>query len=150
MPGNDGRIIPPAKMRLSYLWMESGGLYLIDNGEVNVLWVGGAVVDTVLRDLFDVDDFFNVPKGPLPSLPSLLSQQVRHLIEYLAYRRGREVPFLVARQNMDGTELEFSNLLFEDENNDGMSYTDFLCEIHNQIRAGLKGGKGAWKSTSWF
>lgn len=149
MPRPDGRIHPPAPMRLSYLWMESGGLYLIDNGELHVIWVGGAVVDVVLRDLFDVDDFLKVPKGALPSLPTLLSQQVRHLIEYLAYRRDREVPLLIARQNLDASELEFSNLLFEDENNDGMSYTDFLCEIHDQIRTGLKTGKGSWKSSSW-
>ncbi|KZT62462.1 hypothetical protein CALCODRAFT_489824 [Calocera cornea HHB12733] len=149
MPGPDGHIHPPAPMRLSYLWMESGGLYLIDNSEVNVIWVGGACVDVVLRDLFDVDDFLQVSKGPLPSLPTLLSQQVGHLLEFLAYRRGRQVPLLIARQNLDAAELEFSNLLFEDENNDGMSYTDFLCEIHDQIRTGLKTGKGSWKSNSW-
>ncbi|KZO95302.1 hypothetical protein CALVIDRAFT_500066 [Calocera viscosa TUFC12733] len=149
MPGADGSIHAPAPMRLSYLWMESGGVYLIDNGEVNVIWVGGATVDVVVHDLFGVDDFLEIPKDPLPVLPTLLSQQVRHLLEFLAYRRGRQVPLLIARQNLDAAELEFSNLLFEDENNDGMSYTDFLCELHDQIRTGLKSGKGSWKSSSW-
>jgi protein transport protein SEC24 len=37
-----------------------------------------------------------------------------------------ELPVIIARQNMDGTEVEFANMLMEDSNNDALSYTD--CE----------------------
>ena len=33
-------------------------------------------------------------------------------------------PFLIARQNMDGSEIEVGNMLVEDENNAAMSCTD--------------------------
>jgi len=80
----------------------------------------------------------------LPVLKTLLSRQVRTLLRSLADARGREVPLLIARQSLDAEELELSNLLLEDENNDEMSYTDFLCEVHNEIRTSIKNGKGTW------
>lgn len=38
-----------------------------------------------------------------------------------------EVPVVIARQNLDGTEMEFANMLFEDSNNDALAYTE--CEL---------------------
>lgn len=38
-----------------------------------------------------------------------------------------EVPVVIARQNLDGTEMEFANMLFEDSNNDALAYTE--CKL---------------------
>lgn len=42
-------------------------------------------------------------------------------------RGGRRLPLYLARQNIDGIEVEFSNMLVEDANNDALSYVDYLC-----------------------
>lgn len=67
----------------------------------------------------------------LPNLPTRLSAQLRNIITYFESRYGIGcLPVLIARQNIDGTEFEFSNMLVEDSNNEQLSYIDFLCLTH--------------------
>lgn len=42
---------------------------------------------------------------------------------------------MIARMQIDPLELEFNSLLVEDENNNAMSYVDYLCYIHKQIQS---------------
>ncbi|KAG8921373.1 COPII coat Sec23p-Sfb3p heterodimer component [Tulasnella sp. 417] len=187
-----GRLSLPAPMPNSYLWMEPDGAYLMDNGFVTILWLGGSVSPQILLDLFGTDDLaalgsgivrYNfLPPPPtitlietgyvqprLPILETQLSIQVRNLITHEETQRGgRVAPFLVARQNMDGSELEFGNMLVEDENNDMMSYVDckhlftiiyfecavflmldrftlvVLCHLHRQISDKLTAAQQTW------
>ncbi|KAG9014795.1 COPII coat Sec23p-Sfb3p heterodimer component [Tulasnella sp. 427] len=142
-----GRLSLPAPMPNCYLWMEPDGAYLMDNGFVTFLWLGASISPQVLLDLFGTDDLANVGPGVsrLPVLETQLSIQVRNLITHEeTHRGGRIVPFLIARQNTDGTELEFGNMLVEDENNDMMSYVDFLCHLHRQISEKLTAAQQSW------
>ena len=71
----------------------------------------------------------------LPELSTHLSVQVRNIILHGDLLRGRSLPIHVVRQNMDGAELEFSNLLIEDTNNDAMSYIDCKSSIILRVMA---------------
>lgn len=62
----------------------------------------------------------------LPKIPSYLSTQLRNILAHHARLAGHELPVVIARQNMDGSEVEFANMLVEDSNNDALSYTE--CE----------------------
>jgi protein transport protein SEC24 len=79
----------------------------------------------------------------LPKLPTKLSSQVRNLLSDFARQRCKPaLPVLIARQNLDGTEVELANSLVEDQNNDAMSYVDYLCHVHRIITTEMSGSGG--------
>lgn len=66
-----------------------------------------------------VADLRPLAQSTLPNLPTRLSAQLRNIITYFESRSGVGcIPVLIARQNIDGTEFEFSNMLVEDSNNE--------------------------------
>ncbi|KAF8328183.1 uncharacterized protein EI90DRAFT_3281390 [Cantharellus anzutake] len=132
---NTGWIPIPRYIPASHKFMESHGIYLIDNGELTVLWVGANTSPMHLRALFNADDVYDMPgTHNTPSSSSHLAQQLRNIVSVLERHRGGIVqPFLVARQNMDGSELQMGDMLVEDENNAAMSYIDYICHLHKII-----------------
>ncbi|KAJ7634627.1 sec24-related protein [Roridomyces roridus] len=143
-----GRIVLPDIMRDSHLYMEGHGVYLIDNGETMVMWIGGSVSPQLLLDLFGVDDIMALDSqmNELPRLETHISAQDQ--------RGGRIPKFHIARQNMDGAELEFSDMLVEDQNTGAMAYTDYLSFVHNQIKqvyreGGTLGGGVSLRGSIW-
>ncbi|KAL1672299.1 sec24-related protein [Schizophyllum commune] len=143
VPDEHGRITWPTLMRASHMFMEAHGVYLADNEELQILWVGASASPQLLLDLFGVDDIFAVePRMPaLPPLPTLLSRQVRAILaKRQAERGGRVLKFAIARQNLDGAEVEFADMLVEDENNGSMAYLDYMTYIHRKITHILSDG----------
>ncbi|KAF9271198.1 COPII coat Sec23p-Sfb3p heterodimer component, partial [Mortierella alpina] len=87
-------------------------------------------------EVFGVSTLDEVDPGmrQLPELTSRTSSQLRTIAEYMQNQRSKYLNLVIVRQGKDQVELEFSNLLVEDKNNDAMSYVDYLCAIHRMIQ----------------
>ncbi|KAH9067827.1 protein transporter SEC24 [Lactarius vividus] len=133
----------PSLMRGSHVFMQGNGIYLIDNEELQVLWVGQSASPQLLLDLFGVDDIFGVDirLTELPVLDTRLSKQVHNILAQRCKENGgRVTKFLIARQNFDAAEIEFADMLMEDHNNAALAYPDYLSLVHKQIIAAIQSG----------
>ena len=139
-----GHLVVPPTIRASFSRIEEGGAYLVDDGQVCLLWLHAHVSPNLLEDLFgegktslsELDSMMS----SLPVLETHLNAQVRNLLAYWASVRGSKgITIQLARQGLDGSEYEFARLLVEDRNNEAQSYVDWLVNLHRHIQMELSG-----------
>ncbi|KEQ90017.1 Sec23/Sec24 family protein [Aureobasidium pullulans EXF-150] len=140
----NGRLMMPSTIRASFGQIEEGGAYIVDNGQICLLWLHSQVSPNLLEDLFG--EGYNELKhldpfsSSLPVLETHLNAQVRNIMQYMEITRGsKAMTIQLARQGLDGAEYEFARLLYEDRNGEAQSYVDWLVHVHRQIQMELSG-----------
>ncbi|KAJ5888503.1 Sec23/Sec24 beta-sandwich [Penicillium taxi] len=149
----EGQLQVPPSLRASFSKIQEGGAYLVDNGQIVILWIHAQVSPNLLEDLFgpghNTLQELNPNHSSLPVLETHLNCQVRNILQYLSTVRGsKAVTIQLARQGLDGAEYEFARLLLEDRNNEAQSYVDWLVHTHRQISLELAGHRKKDESTS--
>ena len=134
----DGHLKMPRAIRASFSQIEEGGAYLVDNGQILLLWLHAQVSPNLLEDLFGegIDDLQKMDPNmsALPVLESHLNAQVRNILMSMEQGRGSKgMAIQLARQGLDGAEFEFARLLFEDRNAEASSYVDWLVMLHRGV-----------------
>ncbi|KAJ5933314.1 hypothetical protein N7454_005643 [Penicillium verhagenii] len=152
-PNEHGQLQIPPSLRATFSKIEEGGAYLVDNGQIVLLWFHAQVSPNLLEDLFGAGEISLSELSPnissLPVLETHLNAQVRNLLHYFSTVRGsKSMAIQMARQGMDGAEYEFARLLLEDRNNEAQSYVDWLVHTHRQINLELAGHRKKEESTS--
>ncbi|KAL0631781.1 COPII coat Sec23p-Sfb3p heterodimer component [Maublancomyces gigas] len=138
-PDATGHLKIPASIRASYSFIEEGGCYLIENGQLLLLWIHNQVSPNLLSDLFGPEitslNALDANLYELPLLETHLNAQVRNIMQYLKTQRGsKAISIQLARQGLDGAEYEFAGGLVEDRNNEERSYVDWLVHVHKFVQ----------------
>jgi protein transport protein SEC24 len=139
-----GHLVLPPSVRASFSRIDEGGAYLVDDGQVCILWLHARVSPNLLEDLFGEGktslESLDPMASSIPVLETHLNAQVRNLLAYWSTIRGsKAITVQLARQGLDGAEFEFARMLVEDRNNEAQSYVDWLVHVHHHIQLELNG-----------
>nr|CAD7267687.1 unnamed protein product [Timema shepardi] len=126
----------PSPIRCSSEKLRDDGVYLLENGIYLFLWIGLNVGMEWVQNVFGVHSAaqIDIDRTELLEIDNPLSMRIRDLIEDIRIQRHRSMRLTLVRQR-DKLELVFKHFLVEDRGLDGsVSYVDFLCHMHKEIR----------------
>ncbi|KEZ43594.1 Protein transport protein SEC24 [Scedosporium apiospermum] len=149
MPDNAGmpdpetsQIVLPPPLNLSSERLVSYGLYLIDDGQTQFLWVGRDAVPQLLADVFGVEDRtqLRVGKGSLPELENDFNERVRAVIQKSRDHRAKGVGsiivphlYIVREDGEPSLKLWAQTLLVEDRADQGLSAAQWLGVLREKV-----------------
>ncbi|XP_065058870.1 protein transport protein Sec24C-like [Rhopilema esculentum] len=133
---HDAELVPDI-LRCSIERMEDNGVYLLENGISMFIWVGLQASSDILQSLFNANTIgqVDIEMTQLPVLDTPLSKRVRAVITQIQSERQRFLKLSIVRQR-DKLEPWLKHYLVEDKgfHAQQLSYVDFLCHIHKEIR----------------
>jgi len=133
---HDDDTIPP-QMRCLGEKFEESGVYLLENTISMFLWIGLHADQSFISQVFGVNSMgqIDIEMTSLPALETPLSTRVREIIDSIQSERQRYLKLTIVRQR-DKLEPWFKHYIVEDKgfNAGQMSYVDFLCHVHKEIR----------------
>lgn len=137
-----GDIVLPPAINLSSASLAPYGLYLIDDGQTQFLWVGREAIPQLVEDVFDVPDRsqLKVGKQTLPILENEFNERVRAVVEKSKDHRSRGVGsiivphlYVVREDGEPGMRLWAQTMLVEDRADQGVSLKQWLGMMREKV-----------------
>jgi protein transport protein SEC24 len=137
-----GQIVLPQPLNLSSERFVPYGLYLIDDGQTQFLWVGRDTVPNLLADVFGVEERtqLRVGKGTLPDLDNDFNERVRAVVQKSRDHKSRGVGsiilphlYIVREDGEPSLKLWAQTLLVEDRADQGMSAQQWLGILREKV-----------------
>ncbi|XP_004298636.1 PREDICTED: protein transport protein Sec24-like At4g32640 isoform X1 [Fragaria vesca subsp. vesca] len=130
---DDASLCPPA-IPLSSEHISDEGIYLLENGEDCLIYVGNSVDSDILNKLFGVPSIDEIPtQFVLQQLDNPLSKRLNDLINEIRRQRCSYLRLKLCKKGEPSGMLFFSYIV-EDKSLNGLSYVEFLIHIHRQIQ----------------
>ncbi|CAD5123473.1 DgyrCDS11818 [Dimorphilus gyrociliatus] len=128
----------PTAIRCSQERLQSDGAYLLENGMQMFIWVGKDIDPEWVQAVFGVDNpiHIDVDSTRLKDLDNPYSKRVRDIVKRVQAEHNRQMKLVIVKEK-DKLEPIFAQFLVEDRSglSGSVSYVDFLCHIHKEIRA---------------
>ena len=140
----NGDIVLPPGINLSSQSLVPYGLYLIDDGQTQFLWVGREAVPQLVEDVFNVPDRtqLKVGKTTLPVLDNDFNERVRAIVEKSRDHRSKGVGsivvpslYVVREDGEPGMRLWAQSMLVEDRADQGVSLAQWLGTMREKVSA---------------
>lgn len=137
-----GAIVLPPPINLTSANIAPFGLYLIDDGQTQFLWLGRDAVPALIQDVFGTDDKNALKQGKtsVPVLESDMNERVRNVIEKSRDHRSKGcgsivVPplYLVREDGEPSLRLWAQTLLVEDRADQSTSAAQFVGMLREKV-----------------
>ena len=118
------------------------GLYLIDDGQTQFLWIGREAVPQLINDVFGIPDKRQVKVGKhtLPVLENDFNERIRAVVEKSRDHRSRGVGsivvphlYVVFEDGEPGLRLWAQTMLVEDRADQGASLKQWLGMMREKV-----------------
>lgn len=139
---NTGEIVLPPTVNLSSASLIPFGLYLLDDGQTQFLWVGRDAVPALINDVFGLSEKGGLRQGKttLPVLENEFNERVRAVVEKSRDMRGKGVgsitvpPLYVIREDGEPSlRLWAQTLLVEDRAEGAMSLGQWMGMLREKV-----------------
>ncbi|PKA54480.1 Protein transport protein Sec24-like CEF [Apostasia shenzhenica] len=130
----DGSVLL-STLPLSSEHLNDEGIYLLENGEDCLIYVGNMVNPDVLQQIFGYTSVNGVStQFVLEQFNNDLSKKLNNVINEIRRQRSSYLRMRLCRKGDPSGMLFLSNMV-EDKNPGGLSYVEFLVHVHRQIQA---------------
>ncbi|CAF1127607.1 unnamed protein product [Adineta steineri] len=130
----DDELYIPARVQLSFQHIDSHGAYILDASEYIYVFIGKAISDHFVQNVFNLQTFSALPfdSYTLPAMDNSLSIKIHNFLTYLIQSRSHGVAVHIMREDSPNRYL-FTRYLVDDRSESTMSYVEFLRYIREQI-----------------